>query len=70
MLGLAINNTKDSFNLSFDKKIFDENMLLNWLKIIEIEYLAQIVDFDEDMLKISKEIKSSIWKSEKQNYPF
>ena len=50
---------------SNDKKNFDEESIKSLLDYIEIEYLAKKVDFDESIMELSKEIKSSIWKKQK-----
>ena len=66
MQGIAINNTKDFYNISLDKKVFNETMISNFLNIIGTEHLAQKINFDEDIFDVSKEIKSSIWTKEKK----
>ena len=65
MQGLAIKNTVNSFDITFDKNYFDEVTISNWLKLIEMQYLSKKVDFDEGIFDVAKEIKSSIWKKEK-----
>jgi hypothetical protein len=65
MQGLAINNNESSFNLSFDKSFFDEELIVNWINLIELDFLAKKIGFDDEIMELASEIKSSVWKKEK-----
>jgi hypothetical protein len=52
--------------VSFDKKIFDEKIISEWIDLIEMENLSEKINFNPEILELSKEIKSNIWKEEKK----
>jgi hypothetical protein len=63
--GIGIESTNDKINVSFDKDAIDEQVLLSWLRFLELELLSQNVGFSEEILDVSSEIKSNIWEKEK-----
>jgi hypothetical protein len=65
MQGLAINNNESSFNLSFDKSIFNEELIAKWINLIEFDFLAKKIGFDDEIMELASEIKSSVWKKER-----
>lgn len=63
--GIGIESTNDKINVSFDKEAIDEQVLLSWLQFLELELLSKDVDFNKELLNLSKEIKSEMWNKEK-----
>jgi hypothetical protein len=63
--GIGIESTNDKINVSFDKEAIDEQVLLSWLRFLELELLSQNVGFSNEILDLSSEIKSDIWEKEK-----
>lgn len=68
MEALAINNTPDKLQITFDKRFFDETFLRETIEFLRTEYLAQRVDFDESVEDLGKEIKHSWWQRSKNQY--
>jgi len=65
MQGIGIESTKNNINISFDREIIDEKVLVSWLRFLELELLSKDVDFSKELLNLSKDIKSDIWEKEK-----
>lgn len=70
MQGVLVNSDNESYNLRFDKSFFDERQIKKILELIEIQILADKVNFDENILVLAKEIKTNIWNRVKSKYHF
>jgi hypothetical protein len=70
MQGVLVNSDNESYNLRFDKSFFDERQIKKILELIEIQILADKVNFDENILVLAKEIKTKIWNRVKSKYHF
>ncbi|WP_028665814.1 hypothetical protein [Runella zeae] len=68
MEALSINNTAETFQITLDKKFFDENFLRETIEYLRTEYLAQKLDFADSIEEIGEEIKHSWWQKNKALY--
>jgi 6-pyruvoyl-tetrahydropterin synthase len=65
MKGIEIQATEKEYIITLDKKLIDEEALTKVLESIYLEYLAQIVDFDESIVELGEEIQKSWWEQNK-----
>ena len=68
MSTIAVKSFKDKIVVTIDKTESNVDMLLRFLDRLEIEQSAQKIDFSNDILKISREIKSKWWQANKKRF--
>lgn len=61
MQGFKVQNKEENIIITIDRKLIDMGALENFLEYLRVEYLAQQVDFDENILTIGDEIKRKWW---------
>lgn len=65
MEAIRLESTNDKFIISIDKNIADKTFLFNLLNRLRIEYLAQKVNFDEQIVDLGEDIKADWWEKNK-----
>lgn len=68
MSTIAVKSFKDKIVVTFDKTESNVDMLLRFLDRLEIEQSARKIDFSNDILKISREIKNKWWQTNKKRF--
>jgi hypothetical protein len=68
MQALQLETTPEKFVVSIDKNIITKELLVRMFERVRIEYLAQKIDFDEDITEIGEEIKTEWWKNNKEQF--
>lgn len=68
MDAVEITSLKDRLIINIDKSMFSKEYLVNLLNRLRLEELAKKADFNENVLKISDEIKSNWWKENKDRF--
>ena len=66
MEAISIITTPDKFVISIDKKVLNEDYVLNLVERLRVEYLAESVSFDDQIEEIGKEIKNDWWTKNKE----
>jgi len=65
MEAFQIARRKDNIQVTIGTKDVDSDTLMEVLKRIQIEFLAQRVNFDDSILELAKEINSDWWHKNK-----
>jgi len=68
MIGLEIDSTEDKFSISLDKNIFDKEIIISIIERLKVESIAKEVDFSENIIDVSNDIKTNWWKENKVSY--
>lgn len=68
MSAISLETTKDKFVIEIDKNLIDKDFLLQWLDKLRIEFLAQKIDFGEEVEILGKQIKSEWWEKNKDRF--
>lgn len=68
MKNLIIENNKNQVVLKINKKGFDGNYLIDLLKRLEMEELAQKSNFNIDVLNIAEQINQEWWDKNANNF--
>lgn len=66
MSTIAVKSFKDKIVVTLDKTESNVDMLLSFLDRLEIEQSVRKIDFSDDILKISRDIKSKWWQANKK----
>lgn len=66
MSTIAVKSFKDKIVVTLDKTESNVDMLLSFLDRLEIEHSVRKIDFSDDILKISRGIKSKWWQANKK----
>ncbi len=66
MSTIAVKSFKDKIVVTLDKTESNVDMLLSFLDRLEIEQSVRKIDFSNDILKISRGIKSKWWQANKK----
>jgi hypothetical protein len=66
MSTIAVKSFKDKIVVTLDKTESNVDMLLSFLDRLEIEQSVRKIDFSNDILKISRGIKSKWWQTNKK----
>lgn len=66
MSSIAVKSLKDKIVVTFDKTESNVDMLLHFLDRLDIEQSVRKIDFSNDILKISRGIKSKWWQANKK----
>ncbi len=68
MKNFSIENKKNQIVVKINKKGFDENYLINLIKRLKIEELAQKSDFNADIMTIAEEINQEWWDANGEDF--
>lgn len=68
MRAITLETQDNNYLIRIDKNSIDKDFLFNLIEKLRLEFLAQEVDFDEDIEELGKEIKSNWWKENKEKY--
>ncbi len=68
MEAIEVKSTDDKVIITIDKEAVDIDFLANLLNKFRVEQLIQKANFDEEILKLSKEIKQKWWKRNKNQF--
>ena len=68
MQSLEITTTANKVLISIDRKKANKEFLLKLLNSLQLEYLAEKVNFDKSIEKLGEEIKNEWWKANKKKY--
>jgi len=66
MQSMTIETTSDKVLITLDKKYFNQDAIIAMVKLIEIETMAQEVNFDPDIAKLGEDIKRQCWQENKE----
>ena len=65
---ITIGSSRERFLISVDKSFMDKAFLVDFIERIRIEYLAQKINFDEELQELGEEIKQSWWTENKLRF--
>lgn len=68
MENVEILSTDDKIIITINKEAVDVNFLASLFNRLRVEQLIKKADFDEALLKLSKEIKSDWWEKNKKAF--
>ena len=68
MENVEILSTDDKIIITINKDAVDVNFLASLFNRLRVEQLIKKADFDEAILKLSKEIKSGWWEKNKKMF--
>jgi hypothetical protein len=68
MGSIKLKSSKDQFIISVDKDSINKESLLQFIDNLRLESLAEKVDFDEDIEKLTEGIKEDWWKKNKDRF--
>jgi hypothetical protein len=61
MQGFQVQHKEEDVIITINRKFINMNTLENILERLRVDYLAQQVDFDENILTLGNEIKRKWW---------
>ena len=65
---VTLDSSGERFLVSIDKNFIDKASLIEMLERIRLEYLAQKIDFKEDLTELGENIKSDWWQKNKARF--
>lgn len=68
MQAIEVKSTDDKVIITIDKKSVNIDFLSNLLNKFRVEQLIKKANFDEEILKLSREIKQDWWKKNKAEF--
>ena len=68
MRTVTVESSEDRFIISIDKKSINKDMLLQLIDNLRLEFLAEKVDFGEEIEELGEEIKENWWKENKGRF--
>ncbi len=68
MEAIQIQSTENTIQIVLDKNVVNIDFLVELLEQLRIEYLAQKIDFAEDIIGIGDEIKKNWWQKNKDEF--
>ncbi len=66
MQSMTIETTSDKILITLDKKHVNQDAIIAMVKLIEIEAMAQEVNFSPDIAKLDEDIKRQWWQENKE----
>ena len=66
MEAFQIARNQDNILITIDASRINADLLMQTLRKIQVEYLAQTVNFDDSILKLAKEIDRDWWQKNKK----
>jgi hypothetical protein len=61
MQAIEIDSQKDRYLISIQKDVFEQDELLNILKLLRVESLAQSANIGDEIFEIEKRINQDWW---------
>lgn len=68
MNAINIQNQPDRYVISIDKNSVSSEFMIDLLERLQLEQLAQKIDFDDSILDIGQEINATWWQQNKQRF--
>ncbi len=68
MNAINIQNQPDRYVISIDKNAVSSDFMIDLLERLQLEQLAQKIDFDDSILELGKEINANWWQQNKQRF--
>ena len=68
MARINIESTQDEYLIRIDKTLVDKTYVHQLLNLLQVEELAQRVDFDDSIIDLGEEIKTDWWKKNKARF--
>ena len=68
MTPFQVQHSKESVQVTFDRKYFSEDELLKLLNFLRVEFLAKKINFSDDIEALGKEIKQDWWLKNKHRF--
>ena len=68
MARINIESTEDEYLIRIDKTLVDKTYVHELLNLLQVEELAQRVDFDDSIIDLGEEIKTDWWKKNKARF--
>lgn len=68
MNAIDIQNQPDRYVISIDKKAVNQEFVLELLERLQLEQLAQKIDFDDSIQTLGEEINANWWQQNKQRF--
>ena len=68
MQTIDIQNQPDRYVISIAKNAMDKDTLLYLLQTLQLEQLAQKIDFDDSILALAEEINTGWWQANKERF--
>jgi hypothetical protein len=68
MARINIESTQDEYLIRIDKTLVDKTYVHELLNLLQVEELAQRVDFDDSIIDLGEEIKTDWWKKNKARF--
>ena len=65
---ITVDSSGERFLISVDKSFMDKAFLVDFVERIRIEYLAQKINFDEELQELGEEIKQGWWTENKSRF--
>lgn len=68
MNAINIQNQPDRYVISIEKNAVSSDFMIDLLERLQLEQLAQKIDFDDSILELGKEINANWWQQNKQRF--
>ena len=68
MSPMTVQTTPQSVQITFDRTIVPMDMLVELLEKLRLEYLANEIDFTEEILEIGEESKRTWWQQQQHAF--
>lgn len=68
MQAIEIQNQPDRYVISIAKSAMDKDTLLSLLQTLQLEQLAQKIDFDDSILELAEQINTGWWQANKERF--
>ena len=65
MNGLTIENTSERVLISIDKTLINTEALANIIRFLELETIAQQINFNSELIELGNTIKQQWWEENK-----
>jgi len=66
MDAISVSTTTEKYVISIDKKLVQEDFVLNLVERLRMESLAEAIDFDAEIEKAGNDIKADWWANNKE----
>jgi hypothetical protein len=66
MNALTIENTSEQVLISIDKKLISTEALANIIRLLELETMAQHINFSSELIELGNTIKQEWWQENKK----
>lgn len=68
MKAITVDTSKERFIVSIDKSLINKELLMRFVDNLRIEFLAQKVNFSEDIEVLGEQIKADWWAKNKDRF--